>query len=75
MLGLCLSDTAGAGSPVSLASCKGQSTRTWTHKSNGEYALKSNGLCLTDPNSSTTPGTVQVIKACHDAANQKWSGS
>ncbi len=75
VFGLCLSDTGGTGSKVSITSCKGASTETWTHPGNGEYVLKSNGLCLTDPGSSKTAGTVQVIQACKATANQKWSGS
>ncbi|MGO9079553.1 MAG: ricin-type beta-trefoil lectin domain protein, partial [Streptosporangiaceae bacterium] len=69
------SDTGGSGSKVSITNCKGASTETWTHPSNGEYVLKSNGLCLTDPGSSKTAGTVQQIRACKDTANQKWSGT
>ncbi|HUX74959.1 MAG TPA: ricin-type beta-trefoil lectin domain protein [Steroidobacteraceae bacterium] len=75
VFGLCLSDTGGSGSKVSITNCKGAATETWTHPSNGEYVLKSNGLCLTDPGSSKTAGTVQVIRACRATANQKWSGT
>ena len=75
VFGLCLSDTGGSGSKVSITKCTGAATETWTHPSNGEYVLKSNGLCLTDPGSSTTAGTVQVIRACKATANQKWSGT
>ena len=75
VFGLCLSDTGGSGSKVSITKCTGAATESWTHPSNGEYVLKSNGLCLTDPGSSTTAGTVQVIRACKATANQKWSGT
>jgi len=75
VFGLCLSDTGGSGSKVSITNCKGAATETWTHRSNGEYVLKSNGLCLTDPGSSKTAGTVQQLAACKDTANQKWSGT
>ena len=75
VFGLCLSDTGGSGSKVSITNCKGAATQTWTHPSNGEYVLKSNGLCLTDPGSSKTAGTVQQLAACKDTANQKWSGT
>ncbi len=73
--GLCLADSGGSGSPTYITNCRGSSIETWTHPTNGEYVLKSNGLCLTDPGSSKTAGTVQEIVTCTDTANQKWSGT
>ena len=75
MFGLCVADTGGAGTDVYITNCKAASTETWTHPSNEEYVLKSNGLCLTDPGSSKTAGTLQQLAACKDTANQKWSGT
>jgi serine protease len=75
VFGLCLADTGGAGTRVYITNCKSATTETWTHPFNGEYVLKSNGLCLTDPGSSKTAGTVQQLAACKDTANQKWSGT
>lgn len=75
VFGLCLADTGGAGTDVYITNCKGANTETWTHPSNGEYVLKSNGLCLTDPGSSKTAGTIQQLAACKATANQKWSGT
>src|ERR1022692_475648 len=75
VFGLCLADTGGAGSSVYITNCTSATTETWTHPSNGEYVLKSNGLCLTDPGSSKTAGTIQQLAACKATANQKWSGT
>ena len=75
MLGFCLADAGGLRERGVHRQVHGASTRVWTHPSNGEYVLKSNGLCLTDPGSSKTAGTVQQIQACVGTANQKWSGT
>jgi serine protease len=76
VLGKCLDDVTqgGAGSKLVIWTCNGHKAQTWTHRSNGEYVLKLNGLCLTDPSGSSTNGTQVVIRACRAFADQKWTG-
>jgi len=75
VFGMCLADTGGSGTTVYISDCTAAYTQVWTHPSNGEYVLKSNGLCLTDPGSSKTAGTRQQLLACTDATSQKWWGT
>jgi Ricin-type beta-trefoil lectin domain/Putative Ig domain len=76
VLGKCLDDVTqgGAGSKLVIWTCNGHKAQTWTHLSNGEYVLKLNGLCLTDPSGSSVNGTQVVIRACRAFADQKWAG-
>ncbi len=74
--GKCLDDASqgGAGSKLVIWTCNGHKAQLWTHKSNGEYVLKLNGLCLTDPSGSSVNGTQVQIRTCNDFADQKWTG-
>lgn len=56
-----------------IFTCNGQASETWRHRSNGEYVLALNGLCLTDPSGSTVNGTQVVIHTCKDYKDQRWS--
>jgi alpha-galactosidase len=40
-----------------------------------EYVSTASGRCLDDPNSNTTPGTLQEIWDCHHGVNQEWTYS
>ena len=73
--GKCLDDSSqgGAGSKLVIWTCNGHNAQLWTHRSNGEYVLKLNGLCLTDPSGSSVNGTQVQIRACNDFADQKWT--
>jgi serine protease len=73
--GKCLDDVSqgGAGSKLVIWTCNGHRAQTWKHRSNGEYVLALNGLCLTDPNGSSVNGTQVLIRTCRDFADQKWS--
>jgi len=75
VLGKCLDDASqgGAGAKLVVWNCNGHKAQTWTHRSNGEYVLKLNGLCLTDPNGSSVDGTQVQIRACQNFADQHWS--
>jgi hypothetical protein len=75
VLGKCLDDASqnGAGAKLVIWTCNGHKAQTWTHRSNGEYVLKLNGLCLTDPNGSSVDGTQVVIRTCRNFADQHWS--
>jgi hypothetical protein len=75
VLGKCLDDSSqgGAGAKLVIWTCNGHAAQTWTHKSNGEYVLKLNGLCLTDPSGSATNGTQVVIRKCSAFADQTWT--
>ena len=75
VLGKCLDDVTGGGSGSKLVifTCNGHKTQTWSHRSNGEYVLKLDSLCLTDPGSSTVNGTQVDIQACKDTKDQRWS--
>jgi hypothetical protein len=75
VLGKCLDDSSqgSSGAPLVIWTCNGHTAQTWTHKSNGEYVLKLNSMCLTDPSGSATDGTQVVVRKCNDFADQKWS--
>jgi hypothetical protein len=75
VLGKCLDDSSqgGAGAKLVLWTCNGHAAQVWTHKSNGEYVLKLNGLCMTDPSGSATNGTQVVIRKCSAFADQTWT--
>jgi len=75
VFGLCLSDpkSGGTGTRLALAKCQGATSEVWTHRSNGEYVLELNGLCLTDPSDSTKNGTQVTITACNDSTAQRWA--
>lgn len=73
--GKCLDDSSqgGAGAKMVLWTCNGHSAQTWTHNPSGEYVLKLNGLCLTDPSGSATNGTQVVIRTCSNFDDQHWT--
>ena len=73
--GKCLDDSSqgGAGAKLVIWTCNGHAAQLWTHRSNGEYVLKLNGLCLTDPSGSATNGTQVQVRKCSDFADQKWT--
>lgn len=75
VLGKCLNDEShtGAGTKLVIWGCNTHLSQIWTHRSNGEYVLKLNGLCLTDPNGSSVNGTQVQIRTCNDFADQKWT--
>jgi hypothetical protein len=75
VLGKCLDDASqgGSGAVLVIWMCNGHRAQTWTHLSNGEYVLKLNGLCLTDPNASTVNGTQVLLRTCRNLADQHWS--
>ena len=75
VLGKCLDDASqgGAGAKLVIWTCNGHKAQTWTHRANGEYVLKLNGLCLTDPNASSVDGTQVVVRTCRNFADQHWS--
>jgi hypothetical protein len=75
VLGKCLADHGftGAGTKLVLWTCIGHRNEQWTHKSNGEYVLAANGLCLTDPSNSAVNGTQVEIRVCRDFTDQRWS--
>ena len=73
--GKCLNDAShgGAGAKLVIWGCNTHQSQLWTHQSNGEYVLKLNGLCLTDPDGSSLNGTQVQLRACHNYADQHWS--
>jgi hypothetical protein len=75
VLGKCLNDAAhtGAGTKLVIWGCNTHLSQLWTHRSNGEYVLKLNGLCLTDPNGSSVNGTQVQIRVCKNFADQHWT--
>jgi len=77
VFGQCLTDpgNGGNGTALVIQKCTGASNQIWTHKSNLEYVLSSNGLCLTDPNGSTVNGTMAQVRTCANLAYQHWNGS
>jgi hypothetical protein len=75
VLGKCLDDSSQGGSGAKLVvwTCNGHAAQTWMHKPNGEYVLKLNGMCLTDPSGSATDGTQVVVRKCANFADQHWT--
>jgi hypothetical protein len=75
VLGKCLDDVTGGGSGSLLVifTCNGHKTQTWSHKSDGEYVLKANNECLTDPSKSSVNGTQVQIRDCRNSSDQHWS--
>ena len=73
--GKCLDDSSqgGSGAPLVIWTCNGHAAQFWTHKPNGEYVLKLNGMCLTDPSGSATDGTQVVVRKCAAFADQTWT--
>lgn len=72
--GKCL-DVKGSspGSVVQLWSCNDLGYQWWVLRDDKTVYNPSSGLCLTDPNGSTSSGTQQVIDTCTGAWNQQWS--
>ena len=75
VLGKCLNDQAhtGVGTKLVIWGCNTHMGQLWAHKSNGEYVLQLNGLCLTDPSGSSVNGTQVQIRTCQNFADQHWS--
>ena len=75
VLGKCLDDSSqgGSGAKLVIWTCNGHKAQTWTHRSNGEYVLKLNGLCLTDPSGSSVNGTQVQVRTCQNFKDQHWS--
>ena len=75
VLGKCLDDSShgGSGAKLVIWSCNGRTAQVWTHRSNGEYVLTLNGLCLTDPGGSSVNGTQVLVRPCKDFADQQWT--
>ena len=73
--GRCVDDASytGAGTKLVLWSCNTHKGQLWTHRSNGEYVLPLNGLCLTDPSGISVNGTQVEIRTCQNFADQHWS--
>jgi alpha-glucosidase (family GH31 glycosyl hydrolase) len=76
VLGKCV-DAANAGTAagtlVQLYDCDNTGSQTWVAQTNGELLNPQSGLCLTDPNGSTTPGAVQLqLQSCAPSAAQSW---
>ncbi|HEY2308837.1 MAG TPA: RICIN domain-containing protein, partial [Streptosporangiaceae bacterium] len=73
--GKCVNDASytGAGTNLVLWNCNTHKGQLWTHRSNGEYVLQFNGLCLTDPSASSVNGTQVQIRTCQNFADQHWS--
>lgn len=67
VVGSCVTGTT----KTALEPCTGATSQQWTRLSNGEYVLKSNGECLTDPSSNNR--TQLVLAACKNTASQRWS--
>lgn len=68
VLGKCITSVSNR---TVLESCTGTTSQKWTRLSNGEYVLKANGACLTEP--STNNGTQLTLTACRNIAIQHWT--
>jgi Ricin-type beta-trefoil lectin domain/Glycosyl hydrolases family 16 len=74
-LGGCLdvlhSGTA-SGTTVDFYQCNGTGAQQWAAGADGSLVNPESGLCLTDPDASTTSPTQLVISSCTGAADQDW---
>lgn len=75
VVGKCLTDNGwgGTGTKLVIEACNGQRNQQWSRNTSGEYVLAFQGLCLTDPSSSTTNGTQVKAQNCTNATDQHWS--
>ena len=64
----------GPGAVQLLRTPAGTSSGTGTSSAT-EFVSAASGRCLDDPNSATTPGTLQEIFDCHHGVNQEWTYS
>jgi hypothetical protein len=69
VLGKCVT----GGTTAALEPCSGAADQLWVRHGNGEYVLKANGKCLTDPHLSKKDGTQLTLAGCADNVNQRWS--
>lgn len=58
---------------VVLGGCAGAKSQLWVRTASGEYVLRADGKCLTDPANSKTNGTQLRLAACNNGLNQHWS--
>ncbi len=56
-----------------LEPCTDAPNQVWTRRANGEYVVKSDARCLTDPGDATGNGTQLALAVCTDARAQRWS--
>ena len=75
--GMCMDSSGGgtdsAGDPlVVLEYCDSSSSQSWSVSGN-ELINGSNGQCLDDPASNTTPGTQLITFPCKNGANERWT--
>ena len=75
VVGKCLAKNnwGGSGTKLVIEACNGQRNQQLSRNASGEYVLAYNGLCLTDPSSSTTNGTQVQAHNCTNATDQHWS--
>ena len=73
--GKCLNDAGygGQGADVIQWTCGNYANEDWAHTSAGQYKLAYNGLCLNDPDYSRFNGTQQIVWACVNTSNEKYS--
>ena len=65
---LCIKDSS---AKTVLYACDGTATELWTRHSNGEYVIRYNGQCLTEP--SANNGSQLTLATCKDTTRQHWS--
>lgn len=56
-----------------LRPCTRSRTQAWIRRADGEYVVKSDGRCLTDPRYSRANGTQLLLAACSGRPDQRWS--
>jgi hypothetical protein len=56
-----------------LEPCARSGAQTWTRRADGEYVVRSDGRCLTDPRYSRANGTRLRLSACSGRPDQRWS--
>lgn len=80
-LGLCVEAKGGGtatGTLIDAGTCNGGAAQQWQAEPYGVLENPASGLCLADPNASTTTGTQLILSACHTTlgdGSQDWNGT
>jgi hypothetical protein len=69
---LCLTAESGGRAAVTMNTCGGGASQTWTLPGPGELRNALTGQCLHDPNASTTAGTPLGLAPCTGARGRVW---
>jgi dienelactone hydrolase len=72
---LAVPSSGAAGAQVTIATCNGQATQTWTRTASDQLSVTTGGttLCLDANGQGTSPGTKAIVWSCNGQTNQHWT--